>query len=209
MSFDLFMFCARNGHESTFKRELFEEIMGRDAINPHFPIERLTYADGSGSDVSGAERSIMDGASFNRPGGRIFYDRLWELADRTHSFLVWPDLGRSTAVTRADMLPHLFEGMAEDDNPPYVVKSGQELEYAIEYAIDPEDPPPVDDEFDVEFELLESSGRLSRARVDAAKGSADNQTAYEGRPARFDRYGIYACWDIRKDSPVQLGERLI
>ena len=41
MSFTLFLICMRNGEYATFKRALFEEVLGRQAIDPTLPF-RLT-----------------------------------------------------------------------------------------------------------------------------------------------------------------------
>lgn len=136
MSFDLFMMCVRDGETATFTRKLFEEIMSRDAIDPELPMRDVTYPDGSGSHICGADRDVMDGVSFNRPGGYTFYDHLWELADRTNSFFTWPDTGRSIAVTRSDMIAHLYEGAAESFGPPYVARTGKELAHAIHLGED-------------------------------------------------------------------------
>ena len=53
MGFDLFLNCVRDGETATFKRELFEEIMGRGAVDAKFPLTTVEYIDGGGGDLWG------------------------------------------------------------------------------------------------------------------------------------------------------------
>lgn len=144
MSNDIFLICARKDGPATFKRALAEEIMNRGAINPRLPLTDITYSDG-GAEVSIEEDEDIDGGGFGRFGGRTFYDRLWELADRTGSYLVWPDFPPCLAVTRPEFVAYIDEDTVEAHGPPYVVKSGKELEYAIEFDFDANEPPDDED----------------------------------------------------------------
>jgi hypothetical protein len=138
MSFDLFLQTARDG--DTFKRTLFEEIMSRGAINPELPLEDVNYPDGGCREIVIEDEEDIDSASFSRFGGDTFFQRLWELADRTNSFIWWPDVGSPVAVTRQDMISQLPEGVLDAEEDPYVVRSGKELENAILFAIEPDEP---------------------------------------------------------------------
>ena len=139
MSFDVHLICVRDGKGATFPRELFEEIMGRGAIDPDFPLWAVTYADG-GSQIIGADEENLDGAMFNHFGGDTFFDRLWELADRTNSFFWWPNTHRSVAITRRDIISHIPDGALDGLGEPYFVQTGKELENAIYRGIDRNQP---------------------------------------------------------------------
>lgn len=138
MSFDIHIICMRDGEGSSFTRNLFEEIMGRGAIDPKFPLETVSYADGR-SEIYGAQDDNLGGAMFNHFGGDTFFNRLWELADRTGSFIWWPDTKRSVAITRPEINSHLPKDIPGSMGRPYLVRSGREPEQAIGHGIDPGD----------------------------------------------------------------------
>jgi len=131
MAFDIFLSCMKNGQTSTFKRSLAQEILGRGAVDQAGALFQVEYADGSGSSVYCDEGEDLDGAMFNHSGGDTFFERLWELADRTHSIIVWPGYGIPVAITRSEMLPHLWMKPEEMEPPPFVVLNGKELQEAI------------------------------------------------------------------------------
>jgi len=139
MSMDLFLACVRDGKESEFERRLVDEVMGRGAVNPEFPLEEVRYVDG-GSEVH-VHKNDGEGAktvSFRRFGGETFFCRLFELANRTGSFLFWAGNGYGVAVTDRAMLVHLPPGVEDDSlGLPFIVKNGEELEAAIIYGIGP------------------------------------------------------------------------
>ncbi len=137
MSNEIYLQCAGDGR--TFKRTLFEEIMSKGAVNPKFPLEDITYPDGSGAkEVYANENENLDSVSFGRFWGGMFYERLWELADGTNSFIWWPDAGSPVAVTREDVISQLPEGVLDGEEEPFVVRSGKELEQAVGFGGDPE-----------------------------------------------------------------------
>ena len=140
MSFDIFLVCMRNGEPATFKRTLAEEVMNRGAIDPDLPLLNITYADGGGGVAYIDEDEDIDSVSFDHFGGDTFYNRLWDLMDRTGSFLFWPAVGRKLAVTRPEIVSHIDEDTVEDLGPAFIVRSGKELEDAIEFGIDPNEP---------------------------------------------------------------------
>ncbi len=138
MSFTLFLICMRNGKSATFKRALFEEVLGRQAIDPTFPLYEVDYSDGGCSEIRNPSEGEEDieSVTFSRFGGNIFFDALWELADRAGAFFVWPGEGRSIAVPNREFLAHVPADMGAM-GPPYVVKNGRELYDAL-CGIDPE-----------------------------------------------------------------------
>ena len=137
MSFDIFVMCARKGEQATFKRALFEEIMGRGALDASLPLTNIEYADGMCVAYYDGQKEDLDSTAFDHFGGDTFWDRLYELADRTGSFLVWPDVGRQVAVTRLEMLDEIYPDVAETLGPPYVVKNGKQLELLVLAGLDP------------------------------------------------------------------------
>lgn len=131
MSFDIFLSCVRDGEPSTFKRALAHEILAKGASDADESLEEISYPDG-GAEVFCDEADDVDGISFNHAGGATFFERLWELADRTGSMIFWPGGGQSVAVTRADMLPHLPEDLpGGDGSPAAVVGNAKALEDLI------------------------------------------------------------------------------
>ena len=84
-----------------------------------------------------AEDENIDHATFMRAGGDTIFARIWELADRTNSFIWWPNTRRSVALTRLDIIPHIPEGALDGLGEPYIVQTGSELENAIHRDIDP------------------------------------------------------------------------
>src|SRR5215472_14579742 len=142
MSMDLFLTCVRDGEPSTFTRALFEEVMGRGAIDPKFPLSDVLYADGGCREIDGGEGDTISSLSFGHFGGDTFFDRLWELADRTCSYVLWPGDRPSVAITRSDILAKLDPKMVKDLGV-VAVGSGKELSAAIEGGFDLED----DEEF--------------------------------------------------------------
>jgi hypothetical protein len=138
MSFSLFLICVRNGEPATFKTALFDEVMGRHAIDPEFPLYAVKYSDGGCDEIRNtfADDDEIESVSFSHFDSNIFFDALWELAGRAGAFFAWPAEGRSTAVTSRKVLAHLPADMASM-GPPYVAKNGRELYDAI-CGIDPE-----------------------------------------------------------------------
>jgi hypothetical protein len=145
MSMDLFLTCVRDGEPSDFPRALFEEVMGRGATDPKFPLSEVLYADGGCREIDGGGGDTVSSLSFAHFGGDTFFDRLWELADRSASYLLWPGESPSVAVTRPDVLSKLDPKMVKDLGA-VVVGSGKELSAAIEDGFDLED----DEDFDEE-----------------------------------------------------------
>lgn len=131
MSMELFLECKRDGETASFKRSLFEEIMGRGAVAPQFPLTGVEYADGGALEIDGGEDDDITSLTFSRFGGDTFFDRLWELADRTGSFLWWPGMDRQLAATRDDVANQIDADMVDEMGPPYVVANGKELAEAV------------------------------------------------------------------------------
>jgi hypothetical protein len=136
LSFDIHLQCFRNGKPATFKRALFEEIFGRGAVNLSLPLTDVRYPDGSGAQIYGADGADdISSLMFNHCGGATFYDRLYELAHRTRSAVLWPFGNPQSAVTDAKTIagsPGLWE---EPLGPAIVVTSGRELAEGIQRCL--------------------------------------------------------------------------
>lgn len=136
MSLDIFLQCYRNGESATFKRALVEEVFGRDAVDLRLPLMNVDYPDGSGGQIFGADQEDdIHGLMFNHCGGPTFYDRLYELAHRTRSCILWPSGDPQSAVTDKDTIadsPGLWEAPV---GPALVVTSGRELAEGIQRAL--------------------------------------------------------------------------
>ncbi len=126
MSFDIFLQRFRNGDKATFPRALFEEIFGRRAIAPTYPLTRVDYPDGSGADIYGGGDDDIEGLMFNHGGGGLLFDAIYELAQRTQSVVHWPDTAPSVAVADAATISHFPDGF-DCLGPPQIVADGQAL----------------------------------------------------------------------------------
>ena len=137
MSFDIHLQCYRNGESATFKRALVEEVFGRDAIDLRLPLTDVRYPDGSGGQIFGAdEEDDINSLMFNHCGGATFYDRLYELAHRTRSVLLWPFGKPLCAVTGENTIEDLNPAFLQEPlGPPIFVTSGRELAEGIRHSL--------------------------------------------------------------------------
>ena len=132
MSFDIFLDCVNNNGTQTFKRQVAQEILGRGAVDEASALYQVEYPDGSASSVIGEEDEDIDGLMFNHSGGDTFFERLWELADRTGSIIYWPGDDTPVAVTREEMLQHIpRDDEGHQMEPQFVVANGKELQQVI------------------------------------------------------------------------------
>jgi hypothetical protein len=143
MSFSLYLICMRDGEPAAFKTSLFDEVMGREAIDPKFPLYDVKYNDGGCDEIRNtfADDDEIESVSFSHFDGNIFFDALWELANRAGAFFVWPGEGRSVAVPNPGVVVHIPADMA-GMGPPYIVKDGRDLYDAI-CGLDPTDSSPA------------------------------------------------------------------
>jgi hypothetical protein len=130
MSSDIFLQCFRDREPATFERVVFEEIFGRGAVNPQFPLTDVAYPDGSGGEIYGGEDDHIQGMMFNHCGGDAFFDRVYELLARTKSVFFWLGTGRQIAVADSAVIDHLPSGF-DDMGPAYIVSSGRELQKSM------------------------------------------------------------------------------
>jgi len=160
MSFDIFLQCFRKGQPATFKREIFEDIFLPHCADlkgyrsdPKFM--RAEFPDGGGSDIHSGndydvlrmqlehgelpagtdigvdDKSIIDHMMFNHCGGDMFFQALYELANRTQSVILWPSEGPSTVVTNEAVLKELPE-KGFDLATIKIVHSGADIVEAIQ-----------------------------------------------------------------------------
>jgi hypothetical protein len=126
VSSSLYLACVRDGEAATFSRALVEEIFGRDAIDPRFPLMDVDYADGGAVIYCADREDDIARMSFQRWGGDTFCAALCESADRSGSFLFWSFNDVKFAVTRESMIAHLPQDALQFDRR--VVSNGRELE---------------------------------------------------------------------------------
>jgi hypothetical protein len=130
MSFDIFLLCVRNGEAATFGRSTLYEVFGASIVSREPDgFFKLYFADGGGADVySGDDDDVVQHIGFNRPGGDMFFDALYRLAEVTKSVVFWPSKPPAVAVTDEATLAHLPDGFSGDGiGPAWVVHSGREL----------------------------------------------------------------------------------
>ena len=130
MSFDIFLLCVRNGEAATFSRSTLVEVFGASIVSREPDgFFKLYFADGGGADVySGHDDDVVQHIGFNRPGGDMFFDALYRLAEVTKSVVFWPSKPPAVAVTDETTLAHLPDGLSADGiGPAQVVHSGREL----------------------------------------------------------------------------------
>lgn len=134
MSFDIFLQSFRDREVATWSRSLVEEIFGRHIVSGDVAESffRVTFPDGSGSDIYLGTGRDVDSMMFNHSGGDEFFDALWKLADRVQGLIFWPDIRPVFVITDAATLPHIPADFLAAGAPPSVVKSGAEIVTAIE-----------------------------------------------------------------------------
>lgn len=130
MSFDIFLQCFRNGEPATFKRSVVEEIFGPHAHDDR-ELTRVTFPDGSGSDIYMDQGDDVQCMMFNHCGGDEFFEALYQLAERTKSIIFWPAVGPSSAITDSVTLKYLPVAWPEGLGPARMVHSGLELQTCI------------------------------------------------------------------------------
>jgi hypothetical protein len=135
MSFDIFLQCFRDGEVATFDRAAFEQIFGAVAVSRRNEegFVRMEFADGGGADIYIGDEDALDCVMFNHCGGDVFFDALYELADRIKGLIYWPGAAPipSSVITEATTLRHIPEEFVKGCGPPIVVKNGEEITEAI------------------------------------------------------------------------------
>jgi|SRR5215472_4872999 len=142
MSMTLYVVCIEEIGQPTFERALAHKILGRGALKPGHDLGyRVDYPDGSGGDISCGEGDSLEGIYFSHFGGEMFFDRVWELADRIGALIFWPAPGPSNALTRTELLDRLPSELRDEEQRPIIVRSGKEICDAIEGSFPPIDVP--------------------------------------------------------------------
>lgn len=134
MGLDIYLFCFRNCEPATFERKLAEEILSRGAIDVRTPLYAVNFADGRGAEIFAPDEGAeIDHLSFGHCGGSAtFLDRVYELAERTRSLVIWHFGSPLCAVTHTEDIPELPLAFREAPfGPPFVVTSGRGIYEAI------------------------------------------------------------------------------
>jgi hypothetical protein len=125
MGFEIFAHCFKNKEPAFYSRQMAEEIFNRGALDPQSPLTCLQYPDGR-VEIYGAEEDELNGvmiADFSRTA----LDRLFELADKTGSLIIWPDPETHLAVTDPAVIAHLPAEFTESGDEIAVVHDVEEL----------------------------------------------------------------------------------
>ena len=124
MSLEILLQCFRNGEPVTFKRALYEEIFGRNAIDFRLPLTGVNYADKGGAEIYGAD---VQNLMFGHFGGKTSFNALYELARQTKSVVLTVTEGHRIAVTDQETIADLPWGFADGLSSPVIVSSGRDL----------------------------------------------------------------------------------
>lgn len=114
-----------------FKRAPAQEIFARDALQPEHALSCVEYPDGSGGCIYIGNEEDIAGMMFNHCGGETFFDRVWELEDRTDSHFFWPGFEQNYAVRRPERAEGVEKWSEGNFLNPQVARNGLELVYAI------------------------------------------------------------------------------
>jgi hypothetical protein len=133
MGLDIYLYCFRDEEPATFKRALAEEILSRDAIDYRPPLTYVSYPDGSRAEIFSTDEGVdIHNLMFGHCVGATFWDRLYELAERTRSLVMWHFGSPLCAVTNAENIADLHPAFREEPfGPPFVVTSGRGIYEAI------------------------------------------------------------------------------
>lgn len=132
MSNDIWIDAYDKTTSVPIKRSLIEEILGPFAKRGNDGVIcRVDFPDGSAAaDIfpEPDESGDYDGFSFHRFGGTMFFEAVWQIADRSNGFIFWPGDEDAAAVTREEVLEHLPQDLIENFETIRVVPNGRELE---------------------------------------------------------------------------------
>jgi hypothetical protein len=127
VSFDIFVQRVEDGKAAPFKRAILAEILGPYAsVGKNGEIYGAEFPDGDHPQIFGAEEEDIDGLCFNH-GGATALQLIWDIADRTQSFIFWSDESPNLAVTSDAALAKTPQDIIDDLGPAKIVRNGQEL----------------------------------------------------------------------------------
>ena len=109
-----------------FDHGLVIEILTCDAIDPSSRYFISCPNDGGGGEVFGLDREITGSLMFAHFGGPVFMARMFELADRTCSILLWtsgPEDGPIMGVTRPEFLGLVPDEAQLEGEPIAVIRT--------------------------------------------------------------------------------------
>lgn len=126
MSFEIYV--QRDGADGpiSFKRSIVEEVLGSHAIVRDGKLLGVKFSDQDFGDIDGAEEEDVKNLCFDG-GGDKFMQAIWEVAERTKSYIFWIDEPPNLAVTSEEALSLVPEGIIESIGPAKIVRSGREL----------------------------------------------------------------------------------
>jgi hypothetical protein len=134
MSFDIFLQRNDANRIIPFKRSILAEILGPYAlVDKDRGIYGALFPNGERPEIYGAEKEDISFLSLNRFGS-MSLQVMWEVADRTHSYIFWPEGDPNKphlVVTSAESLAELDPGIVDAIGPAVIAKNGEELEQLI------------------------------------------------------------------------------
>ena len=127
MSFDLFLTHFRHGKAAELNKSDIDEILGPYAVRREPNFMRLEFSDGGQAEVYLGDTSDNTTGMFTHFGGAECFDAIYNLAARTQSLILWPDVGPSEAMADPATLQHLPSDYLEENGTPPLVRSGRDL----------------------------------------------------------------------------------
>lgn len=127
MSFDLFLTHFRHGETAELNKAAIDEILGPHAVRREPTVMRLEFSDGGQAEVYLGDASDNTTVMFTHFGGEACFEAIYQLAARTQSLILWPDVGPSEAMADPATLQHLPSNYLEEHGTPPLVRSGRDL----------------------------------------------------------------------------------
>ena len=130
MSFDAFVQLVDKYNDQVFPKTVIEEAFRPYMQKVDGRLYRVTYPDGSSSDLYLDEGPKVDGFSVMAAGGHAVYDGIYKIMSNVpHLYMYW---GGGSVVTDPATIPLMPKGLIDEFGPPTVAHSGQDIIDAIE-----------------------------------------------------------------------------
>jgi len=132
VSFDIFLQCFRNQELAGFDRAVFDEIFGPYIVERDETFVRLCYPDRGCADIYVRDTPTIDSMMINHFGGEMFFEGLYELAQRTGSLIHWPSEEDASVVTDRETWTHIPTVFTNEDAHPTLASNWRQMVDAIE-----------------------------------------------------------------------------
>jgi hypothetical protein len=130
MSFDICLFCFKNGDADFFPTSIVKDAFAPFHVGDDANEWILQFPGGGRCQVRVDDKPLTGGFMIIRPAGNGLHDAIYEIMRQTNTALWWSFGG--AAVADSSVIPHLPPEMIKSLGEPTVVHSGDDIIKAIE-----------------------------------------------------------------------------